>query len=96
MSEKKEGKNRPGFLERTARAFDLPGGVVSGLPRIELVGQEELRMERQRGILFCRPDEIGVSGGRLMVRVRGRDLELKAMSADALLITGRIEAVLLE
>ena len=96
MSEKKEGKARPGFLERTARAFDLPKGVVTGLPRIVLVGREELRMERQRGVLFCREDEIGISGGKLMVRVRGRGLELKAMSADALLITGEIEAVLLE
>ena len=96
MSEKKEGKARPGFLERTARAIDLPKGVVTRLPRIELVGREELRMERQRGVLFCREDEIGISGGKLMVRVRGSGLELKAMSADALLITGEIEAVLLE
>lgn len=96
MSEKKEERGRPGLLERAARAFDLPGGVVSGLPRIELVGREELRMERQRGVLYCREDEIGISGGRLMVRVRGRGLELKSMSADALLITGEIVAVELE
>lgn len=91
-----EQKQRLGFLARTAQTFDLPGDVVAGLPRIELVGREEFRMENHRGILSCREDEIGISGGKLMVRVRGDRLELKAMSANALLITGHIQAVLLE
>ena len=81
-------KQRLGLLARTAQAFDLPGDVVAGLPRIELVGREELRMENHRGILSYREDEIGISGGKMM--------ELKAMSAGALLITGTIQAVLLE
>ena len=91
-----EQKKRPGLLVRTARTLDLPGDVVAGLPRMELVGGEEFRMENHRGILSCREEEIGISGGALMVRVQGEGLELKAMSADALLITGRIQAVLLE
>jgi len=91
-----EQKKRLGLLARTARTLDLPGDVVAGLPRMELVGREEFRMEHHRGILSCREEEIGISGGALMVRVQGEGLELKAMSADALLITGRIQAVLLE
>lgn len=91
-----ERKKRIGFLARTARTFDLPGDVVAGLPRMELVGGEEFRMENHRGILFCREEEIGISGGALMVRVQGKGLKLKAMSADALLITGTIQAVWLE
>ena len=89
-------KKQSGFLERTARTLDLPGDVVAGLPRMELVGREEFRMENHRGILSCREEEIGISGGRLMVRVQGEGLELKAMSAGALLITGHVQAVLLE
>ena len=89
-------KQRLGLLARTAQAFDLPGDVVAGLPRSELVGREELRMENHRGILSYREDEIGISGGKMMVRIQGSGLELKAMSAGALLITGTIQAVLLE
>ncbi len=89
-------KQRLGLLARTAQAFDLPGDVVAGLPRIELIGKGELRMENHRGILSYREDEVVVSGGNVMVRIQGTQLELKAMSAGALLITGKIQAVLLE
>lgn len=41
---------RPGLLERTAEALDLPADALAGLPRLELVGDGELRMENHRGI----------------------------------------------
>ena len=46
------GKKREGLLEKTAEVFDLPGDVVAGLPRIEITGSRELRMENHKGILL--------------------------------------------
>lgn len=86
-------QRREGFLERTAEVFDLPGDVVAGLPRLELTGSRELRMENHRGILAYGSDEIHISGGKLIVKVRGTGLELKAMNARELLITGTIFSV---
>ena len=79
---------REGLLEKTAEVFDLPGDVVAGLPRIELTGSRELRMENHKGLLS--------SGGKLVVKVRGSGLELRSMNASQLLITGVITAVELE
>ena len=87
---------RRGLLERTAEALDLPGDVVAGLPHIELTGNRELRMENHKGILSYGADEIHISGGKLVVKVRGAGLELKSMNASQLLITGAIRAVELE
>ena len=84
---------RESLLERTAEVFDLPGDVVAGLPRVELTGSRELRMENHRGILAYGPGEIHVSGGRLIVKIRGANLELRAMNAGELLITGEIAGV---
>lgn len=86
-------RKKEGILERTAEVFDLPGDVVAGLPRIELTGNRELRMENHKGILAYGSEEIHVSGGRLVLKVRGTDLELKAMNASELLITGTILGV---
>ena len=83
-------RKKEGILEKTAQVFDLPGDVVAGLPRIELTGNRELRMENHKGILAYGNEEIHVSGGKLIVKVRGTDLELKAMNASELLITGNI------
>ena len=47
---------KEGLLEKTAEVFDLPGDVLAGLPRLELIGSREMRMENHRGILSYSPD----------------------------------------
>ena len=84
---------RRGLLERTAEALDLPGDVLAGLPHIELTGNRELRMENHKGILAYGEEEIRISGGKLEITVRGRGLELRAMKAGQLFITGTIQGV---
>ena len=86
-------ENRKGLLEKTAEVLDLPGDVVAGLPHIEITGSHELRMENHKGILAYGSQEIHISGGRLIIKVRGKDLELRAMNAGQLLITGTIQGL---
>ena len=50
-------------------------------------------MENHKGILAYGSQEIHISGGRLIVKVRGEQLELKSMNAGELLISGRIQGV---
>ena len=84
---------KAGLLEKTAEVFDLPGDVVAGMTRVELTGNREVRMENHKGILAYGSEEIHVSGGKLILKVRGTDLELRAMNASGLLITGTILGV---
>ncbi len=83
-------ERKESLLERASQALDLPGDAVAGLPRIELLGDRELRMEYHRGILAYGTEEIHISGGKLVVRVRGTGLELRSMNPAELLITGQI------
>lgn len=88
-----KGPRREGLLERTAEVFDLPGEVVAGLPRIEVTGNRELRMENHKGILAYGTEEIHISGGKLIIKVRGAKLELLSMNAGELRIGGMITGV---
>lgn len=88
-------KKKDGLLERAAQTFDIPGETV-GLPRVELVGRHEVRMANHRGILAYGKEEIMVSGGKLLVRFRGKGMELKAMTGSELLITGTIFSIEVE
>lgn len=88
-------KKKDGLLERAAQTFDIPGETV-GLPRVELVGRHEVRMANHRGILAYGQEEILVSGGKLLIRVRGTELELKAMTGSELLISGTIFSIEVE
>ena len=86
-------EKKQSLLERASRLLDVPGDVLAGLPRLELIGDGELRMEPHRGILAYGPEEILSSAGKLLVMVKGEGLELRAMNPTQLLITGRITAV---
>ena len=84
---------KEGLLLRASRLFDLPADAVAGAPRVEMIGDGELRMGPHRGILAYGPEEIHISGGSLVVVVRGGGLELRAMTPEELLVTGTITAV---
>lgn len=86
-------KRRQGILEKAAQVFDLPADVIAGVPRLELVGDCELRMENHRGILAYGTQEIHISGGAFGVKVCGEELELRTMNGLELLITGRISHI---
>lgn len=81
------------ILEKTSEILDIPSDILTGFPRIELLGDREMRMENHKGILAYGSEEIHISGGKLVVRVRGSGLELRAMDPAQLLITGHIDGV---
>lgn len=83
-------------MERTAEVFDLPADALAGLPKLELVGDGELRVENHKGILAYGREEIHVSGGVFLIKIAGHELELRAMTGIELLITGRISQITLE
>ncbi len=84
---------RPKLMERTAEVLDLPADVLAGVPRLELVGDGELRLENHKGILAYGKEEIHVSGGAFLIKITGEDLELRAMTGLELLITGHIRQI---
>lgn len=86
-------ERKESFLEKTSALLDLPSDVVAGAPRMELLGDREFRMEYHKGILAYGTQEIHISGGKLVVRVKGEGLELRSMNPTQLLITGHITAV---
>lgn len=90
MEEKRRGER---FLERAARGLDLPADGVAGVPHLDLIGDQELRVENHRGILSYGDTQIHVGGGRLVFRVWGRDLRLRVMNGQELLITGQIMGI---
>ena len=47
--EKKRDREQGGILGGVAELFDLPADVVAGLPRLELVGNRQLYLERHTG-----------------------------------------------
>ncbi len=73
--------------------FELPKEVILGFPRLTLVGNIQLLVENHRGVIAYsdRLIRIGVSNGELVVR--GREMQIKNLYSEELMIKGIIEGV---
>lgn len=88
-----KNKREKRVLSEAAELFDLPADLLAGLPHVELTGNQQFFMERHKGILSYSGEEIDINGGKLILRVCGKGLELVAMTGDALRIQGTIHRV---
>lgn len=82
-----------GVLATVAELFDLPADVVAGLPRLEMVGGLQLYLEHHTGILSYSDHQIDANTAGGVLRVKGNQLTLLAMTAGELRIGGQIESV---
>lgn len=82
-----------GLLLRAAEMFDLPGEVVAGVARIEITGGREILIENHAGILEYGPSEIDVNSSGVIIRIRGDELEIRAMTQSELSIRGLVLSV---
>ena len=82
-----------GVLSTVAELFDLPADVVAGLPRLEMIGSRQLYLEHHTGILAYSQDQVDANTSAGVLRIRGADLTLLAMTAGELRIGGHIDAV---
>ena len=107
MAEREARKQSVG--ERAARLLAVPGidldEYVDTLferftnaaiaDRAELIGDNEIFLEHYRGILAYGKEEIHVDGGGWVLRILGRNLEIKAMRAGELRIFGVVTSLTL-
>lgn len=93
MKPVKSRKKPPAVLERAVEAFDLPGEVLSGLPKLTVTGNRRLHVECHRGLLEYDPSLIIINGGSVLVTVRGSNMDISAMNAEEILISGFIDNI---
>jgi sporulation protein YqfC len=79
--------------KKAVAALELPGEVALDLPKITLTGNLFVSVENHRGIATFSPD-----GVRIMVRagevaVAGRNLVIRSIAPEELVIEGEIQGV---
>lgn len=74
---------------------DLPGEPIPGSPLVELSGDNRVLIENHRGVMEYSPNRIGIRVRYGQVRICGYALELSHMTRDRLVISGRIDSIIL-
>lgn len=84
---------REGWLNRLAERTDLYGETMPGQPLVELFGESRVLIEHHTGVTEYGRERIQVKMPYGCLSICGCALELARMSAQQLVITGRIDSI---
>lgn len=73
--------------------FELPKEITLNLPKISMIGKNQMLVENHKGIIEYTPQRIRVNSSIGVIRVQGHDMELKNIAADDIMITGEIKVI---
>ena len=76
--------------------LDLPGECLPGQVLVEIAGDSRVLIEQHRGVREYSPERIVVKVRYGLVQVCGSGLELRCMTREQLVISGRIDSVTLK
>ncbi len=76
--------------KRTLRLLDLPEDMDAGVPRVTVVGREQMLVENVSGVRRCTETEVLLLTGCGPLSVAGEGLLVKELGESRALITGRL------
>ncbi|MBR5269914.1 MAG: sporulation protein YqfC [Anaerotignum sp.] len=80
-----------GLKRNMTEVLDLPKEIMLNLPLISMVGREEVTIENYKGILEYGEEMVRISTAAGILRLAGKNLCLKQLSAECMVITGTVE-----
>lgn len=79
--------------EKILNRLSLPLSLLSGTFQMEMAGNKEVTIDGVQGVIEYNDDCIRVSTGKMVIKFSGRNLSLKALTSDTLIISGFILAI---
>ena len=79
--------------EKINRFLDIPLEVGSNIPKVTLLGFEELLIENYKGIIEYEDFFVRISTHIGVININGFELELDQMTEDDIMIKGKIESL---
>lgn len=76
--------------------LDLPGESLPGQVLVEIAGENRVLIEHHRGVREYSRERIGVNVNYGIVEICGSCLDLRCMTRAQLVISGKIEKVILK
>ncbi len=82
-----------GIRKNVTEALELPKEIMLNLPLISFIGREEVTIENYKGILEYGEETVRIGTAAGILRLKGRGLCLKQLSAECMVVTGSVESM---
>ncbi|MGS0765079.1 sporulation protein YqfC [Syntrophomonas curvata] len=86
-------KRKDVIRQAMAEFLDIPKDLVLDLPKVTVVGRNELYIENHRGIIEYNLNRLRVNLSRGFLEIEGSGLEIRALMADEMKVTGEVTAI---
>ena len=77
--------------EFIAEKLELPKDVILNIPKITIVGREEIHIENHKGIIIFEEKMIKVSSSEGDINVYGENFQILFMGGSTLIIGGKFK-----
>lgn len=86
-------KRRDAINRVMAEILEIPKDLVLDLPKVTVIGRNELYLENHKGIIEYNLNRLRVSLSRGFLEIQGENLEIKALMPDEMSIYGEIRTI---
>lgn len=86
-------KRREALSRAMADFLEIPKDLVLDLPKVTIIGRNELYLENHRGIIEYTLTRARINLSRGFLEVEGEGLEIKALLPDELSLFGEIKSI---
>lgn len=93
---KRRYENKSSRLNKIDKMLDLPKEIYSNIPKISILGFDEMVIENYKGILEYEEFFVRISTYIGIVNINGYNLKLENMTDEDIKVTGKIESFELE
>lgn len=84
---------RKGNLQSLAGFLDIPQDIVLDLPRITMLGNQQLLVENHKGIIEYTPSVVRIKLNQGELFVQGENLTLGNLQAEQILVEGVVRGI---
>lgn len=82
-----------GRFERLAHTLQIPSAALANVTHMELNGNTQVTVEGCGGILEYSGETVRVKTGKMVTKFSGRNLQIRCLSQDALIVEGFVTAI---
>mgnify|MGYP000859449928 CR=1 FL=1 len=90
---KEDNSRKTGLREKFTEALELPKELVLDLPKLTIIGNKDMMIENYKGVIEYGSACIRVNTGLGAVRIAGEGLEMREITSEDIIISGKIRAV---
>ncbi|RAV21759.1 sporulation protein YqfC [Paenibacillus contaminans] len=77
----------------TAKMFDVPQDVALDLPRITVIGNNQLLIENHRGVIVFSEELLKLRLAKGSMEIRGKQLVIRAIYSEEVYVDGQVSDI---